>query len=66
MKKVKLELTEAEARELFHVALNGWADGDYYEDGTAGRGSKTQMNSFLRAYKKLIDALGVDDIARLL
>ena len=65
-KKIKLDLTRAEAVELFHVSLNGWADGDYYEDGKAGRGTNTQKNSYLRAYKKLTDALEIGDLARLL
>ncbi|HEV8513905.1 MAG TPA: hypothetical protein VGQ59_11540 [Cyclobacteriaceae bacterium] len=56
-RKVKVELTILEANELRLVANNGWADGDYYENGRAGRGTCRQMNAFVRAYEKLTAAI---------
>lgn len=53
-KRVKVELTQKEAEELYLVALNGYDDGDFY--GT-GYGGKREENAFMRAIDKMIDAL---------
>jgi hypothetical protein len=51
---VIVRLTPLEARELWLVAINGYADGDYY---TLGRGGGRAQNAYLAAHEKLARAI---------
>jgi hypothetical protein len=51
---VILRLTPLEARELWQVAINGYADGDYYQPGYGG---KRKENAYLAAHEKLAKAI---------
>jgi len=55
MKKVKLILTIVQAKELRHVAGNGYGDGDFY-DGQ-GYGGKRDEKKYTIAIGKLEDAI---------
>ncbi len=53
MKRIVVELTLAQARELRLVAGNGYDSGQFYEDRRRGRGE----GSYLRAIGALEDAI---------
>lgn len=52
---ITLRLTVKEADQLFGVALNGFGDGDYYQDCYNGK----ERAAFLRAMVKLAEALNL-------
>jgi hypothetical protein len=50
-RRIKVVLTEAQARELLLVAGNGYSDGDFYglNDELPARGGARQANVYWRA-----------------
>jgi hypothetical protein len=57
--KVTVTLTLDEAKELQHVAGNGWGDGDFYglNDEHPTRGGQESANKFCSAREKLAAAI---------